>query len=1305
MLLLIAVVTAFTGHRQLRLMAGNWDGYWREHEAQLFQELKNELTDLLERGESAARELALLGDRSEGLPPARRLEDLRSRTDFPAVAIFGPDGRALVWTGTHRGLVPEEARFGSDRLEYVYGELPLFSHLYFTTPLPSTGGTAVVVALLRADLPGEQGAVPSDFVSRFRRRNGAEIRISSPERASERAVYDLTWNDTTLFSLSVVRPGEAIYRARVEAGWIRVLATVLASAWLLFALAGVGDRRHAAAAALTLIGLAALLPWDVLIGEATLLRPADFLLPLPGRGMTGGRLLAVALAGTVAAGLLPASGDGRFPAPFVGLSLALTLPIVVDVVGRGGSAGLLAGPYLGWGAYQMALAVPLALLVSLALVLSRPLKSRLAPAPVLVGALILALLLAAALAWGARTRLEVSSWMAAAWALPAFGAASVVGRWTGWRRAFFLWLTSAVVGASLALPYAWSFRTAARMTVAESQLERLGADVDPYLRFQLGRFSTTVDSLYQRGAGPVELLYRGWVNSGFAREGYPLWLTLWSPGNLPRDEFRIGVRNEPRPTVVAGLLEETRRRDTVVIRRFEQLDARYVVSVPLPGGLVVTGVVPPPHAVGAEAPLRRLFGSLSGEPPDPVTLVPLLAGEVLRAGLETRWTRTPEGWRGERGVVYPDQAYNASYPIDLPGAPMLWARATLLLTLDLALVLALWALGRLLAQGMRPVDRGWRGLFTSFRARVTAALFGFFLLSNAIFGTLAFRNISGAAQRAAQVLAERMAEDAALVYLEERRMELLSTRVGGELLEYRNGELREGPQAELVELGLYEGWLPFDVYQSLSTGESLLSTRVSSLGRWEYVTAFRRLPDGDILAVPVPLQAGATAVRREDVAYVLAFVTLAGAALSLVLALLVGRTLTRPIHTLQVASERVGRGNLGVRLPSGRSDEFGAVFSAFNRMVRRLRKTHRQLVRMTRRTQAIVEDAATGVIALDSMGRVTVVNPRAERLLGGSVEVGRPLADTEGPAGELVQWVHRYFRDRLREVAAEFQFDERRIRVRARRISRGTGTLAGAVLSLEDVTDELRTERILAWGEMARQVAHEVKNPLTPIKLSIQHIRRAWEDRRSNFGDILTKNADAMLKEIDRLAAIAASFSRFGAPRAAGQQPLEAVDLEDLVDEVLALYESGEGGVRFEKDIPMGLPPVSARESEMKEVLINLLENARAAIPEEGWVRVEARPSGPDVTLAVRDNGSGIAPELQARIFEPRFSTRSTGTGLGLAIVRRVVESWNAQVSVESWPGEGTVIHLWLAGWNGDGGGEARSWESEPEPSDEELGA
>ena len=576
----------------------------------------------------------------------------------------------------------------------------------------------------------------------------------------------------------------------------------------------------------------------------------------------------------------------------------------------------------------------------------------------------------------------------------------------------------------------------------------------------------------------------------------------------------------------------------------------------------------------------------------------------------------------------------------------------------------------------------WSGLTRSFRVRVTVALFGFFALAIAFFGTLAYRAIADTSGRAAQVLAERVAEDAQGWYSEvSGRMQALSRRVGVELLEYRGGELSDGSMEELVALGLYEAWLPFPVHRVLESGEEVRASSEGGLGTWAYVSAYRRMPDGDVLAAQVPREAGATALRSADVLELLAFAVLVGAGLSLGLALLVGQALTRPIAALQVASERVGAGNLRLRLPEDRGDEFGAVFRAFNRMVGRVRRARRQLVRTTRRTQAIMDEAAVGMIALDAAGRVTLVNPRAVDLLERRVTVGEPLPGDEGIGGELASWLGAHLAGGRREAGVEIQQGPRRLRVRARRLGRG-GARRGAVVALEDVTDELRTERVLAWGEMARQVAHEVKNPLTPMKLSVQHLRRAWQDRRPDFEAILLRNADALEEEIDRLAAIAKSFSRFGAPAHPLERPLEAVDVAKVVADVLALYRGSEGPVSFASAISEGLPPLRARVTEMKEVLVNLLENARVASPLGGVVRVEAESGGPgSVLVHVVDAGKGIPESLRARVFEPQFSTRSTGAGLGLAIVRRLVETWGGSVGLESGEGKGTRITLRIPVW------------------------
>jgi signal transduction histidine kinase len=281
-----------------------------------------------------------------------------------------------------------------------------------------------------------------------------------------------------------------------------------------------------------------------------------------------------------------------------------------------------------------------------------------------------------------------------------------------------------------------------------------------------------------------------------------------------------------------------------------------------------------------------------------------------------------------------------------------------------------------------------------------------------------------------------------------------------------------------------------------------------------------------------------------------------------------------------------------------------------------------------------------------------------------SVVVGRALAR---PIGELRRAAAAVGRGRLRvrlpeqradefgELFASFNRMTRRLR-RAR-------------------AQELRTARILAWGEMARQVAHEIKNPLTPIKLSVQHLRRAHRDRRANFDEILDSNIEQILDEIERLTEIARAFSRYGAPQEAAGAT-EPVDVAAVTRDVLTLYSAPDRSVRYRLEVTCDRCVAAARPLELREVLVNLLENARAAVAESGRIEVRVSRSDRHVRLEVHDDGEGIPPDQIPRIFDPHFSTRSSGTGLGLAIVRRLVESWGGEVGVESEPGQGTAVRV-----------------------------
>jgi nitrogen fixation/metabolism regulation signal transduction histidine kinase len=466
-----------------------------------------------------------------------------------------------------------------------------------------------------------------------------------------------------------------------------------------------------------------------------------------------------------------------------------------------------------------------------------------------------------------------------------------------------------------------------------------------------------------------------------------------------------------------------------------------------------------------------------------------------------------------------------------------------------------------------------------------------------------------------------------------------------------------------------------DVALELGVAEEVSVTKAEPLAGATGMMGYRVLPaapDNTVIAAPARVDDFALDRRRRDLGVLVLFASALGAAAALWLSAVAARQLARPIAALRGAARAVGRGESELPLPRDAASEFVPVFSAFRAMAADLGESRAALEEAQRRTDAVLRTVASGVVAVDDRGRVILANPRAETLLGEVPPAGAPLQAMPAPA--VTTRVARFLASREAVDGFELERDGRTLRGQLTRLASG-----GAVLTLDDVTELARAQRVLAWGEMARQVAHEIKNPLTPIRLGVQHLRRARG--RADFDAVLEQNVSRILTEIDRLDEIARAFSRYGgAPEA--RAAAEPTDVAKVARDVVALETLGEGAIEWTLDAERGLPMALARGDELREVLLNLYENARLANARH--VHTEVRRGSttggvPAVVLAVRDDGAGIGADVLPRIFEPHFSTRTSGSGLGLAISRRLVESWGGEVTIESEQGAGTTVLVALS--------------------------
>jgi two-component system, NtrC family, nitrogen regulation sensor histidine kinase NtrY len=388
------------------------------------------------------------------------------------------------------------------------------------------------------------------------------------------------------------------------------------------------------------------------------------------------------------------------------------------------------------------------------------------------------------------------------------------------------------------------------------------------------------------------------------------------------------------------------------------------------------------------------------------------------------------------------------------------------------------------------------------------------------------------------------------------------------------------------------------------------------------------------------------------------------------IALFLARQISVPIAALVHAAREVREGNLSHRVEVPAIDELASLVRSFNEMTRELDSNSRELDARRRFTEAILESIPTGVISVSSDGRVQRVN-RALRQIFPEEEVNHATRLEDLFSREDTAEI-RYLMKRARRTGMTSRQIELRSESRTRHLSITVAALeekvrSGFVIVVEDTSDLLRAQKAAAWNEVARRIAHEIKNPLTPIALSAERIARQLErvSLPPDVARIVKECTDTIANEVESVKNLVNEFSQFA--RFPAAQPVPC-DLNEVVESALAVFTGRLDGVELRADLAMGLSSVNIDKEQFKRVIVNLVDNAAEAMQDSLVKRlwIATRPGAPDtVELMISDTGCGVTPEDKEKLFLPYFSTKGRGTGLGLAIANHILSEHNAHIRVD----------------------------------------
>jgi two-component system nitrogen regulation sensor histidine kinase NtrY len=430
---------------------------------------------------------------------------------------------------------------------------------------------------------------------------------------------------------------------------------------------------------------------------------------------------------------------------------------------------------------------------------------------------------------------------------------------------------------------------------------------------------------------------------------------------------------------------------------------------------------------------------------------------------------------------------------------------------------------------------------------------------------------------------------------------------------------------------------------------------------------------------------------RLNYILILGFFTLLIVFAGLWVSLKISGGITTPIQSLAMATEQVASGNLDVRVTVKSEDEIGLLITSFNQMVKQLKDSKDSLEKAyiesdKRRLylENILENINSGVIFLDNNGTILTINRAACSILNvrQNAVIGRDYVsfiaslNSMDISNMVKEMEGRVIREIKREVKVSINGRIAILRIYISGIRESfTSKAMGMLVVFHDLTDVIKAQKVTAWQEVARRLAHEIKNPLTPIKLSTERLIKKWQQKDEDFDAVFEKSTGTIISEVESLRKLVDIFSRYGRMPEINKSP---TDLPELLDSIVGLYR-GFKDIEITTFVASGIPPVEIDAEQFKRVIVNIIDNAIKAMDSKGIITISLNASGNSkVIIDIADTGPGIKDEEKEKLFLPYFTGRKGGTGLGLAIANKIISDHGGRMLVRDNTPKGSIFTIEL---------------------------